>query len=331
MKELLEEKYNIQILEIEKIKNVYKIKTTSGLKCFKSSKYDLGQFTFIMSAIKHLMDKGFESVIPYENTVDGEGYIAYNDRYGFLSDWVDAREANFKNPIELKMCVETLSKMHLYSREFELENGEKGRDYYGKWVKKFKKRCDELLYFKAIIKDKDVQSEFDSIYLKYFDSHYKQGISSVRDLEESEYFRIMEDHRKTMGFCHHDTANHNFLISPDFNVYMIDFDYCILDSHLHDLASIIIRNLRYGNWDMELMEYIIDIYSNRITLTEEEKYLIYCFMEFPQDFWQVGLQYYVEKQPWEESIFLKRLKKTVEDSRERMEFLKGLKTSLMEV
>ncbi|TDT62315.1 CotS family spore coat protein [Fonticella tunisiensis] len=330
LKKLLESSYNIEILSIEKIKNVYKIKTEDGYKCLKFSKYDINQFNFIISAIDHLLRRGFKNILPPYSTQKGDKYIKLDGGYGFLTDWIESREANFKNSAELKLCVKTLAEFHLSSRGFDFPEGAKGRNYYGRWIRKFKKRCDELLYFKALIKSKDSLSQFDNIYLKYFDVHYKQALKAIKDLEESNYLEIMKGHQALGGFCHHDTANHNFLITDDFIAFMIDFDYCIFDSHLHDLSSIIIRNLKYGNWDFERLQFILDIYSEFIPVNIEEQYLIFCFMEFPQDFWQVGLQYYIEKQPWGEDFFIKKLNRIVGDSRDRIDFIEKFRASLME-
>lgn len=329
LKKLIKNSYGIETIEMEKIKNVYKIKTQDGLRCLKFSKYDWEQFRFIISAIQYLLDKDFKSVLPFYNTLDGECFIKLEGGYAFMCDWIESRVANFKNPIELKMCIETLSSLHILSKGFTPPQV-KGRNYYGRWIKKFKKRCEELLYFKALIKSKDAISEFDSIYLKYFDAHYRQGLKAVRDLEGSKYFIIMEKHKSFSGFCHHDTANHNFLIADEKKIYMIDFDYCIMDSHLHDISSLIIRNLKHGNWNFYTLDYVLDIYTRNIYIDDDELYLIFCFMEFPQDFWQIGLQYYVEKQPWEEEFFLRKLNRIVLDSVDRMDFIRDLETSFLE-
>lgn len=330
IKEIVEGNYDFAVNNMEQIKNAYKISTNEGYKCLKVSRYELEQFKFIIESIKHLIKKGYSSVLPPYAARNGEDFIKLPWGYGYLCDWIEAREADFKNPVELKLCVDALSDLHYTSRGFSAPQESRGRNYYGKWLKKFRKRCDELLYFKALIKAKDKTSEFDRTYLKYFDIHYRQGLKTLSDIEKSEYFNIMEEHKKLSSLCHHDSANHNFLINKDLNIFMIDFDYCILDTHIHDLSSIIIRNLKYGHWSTYTMEFILEIYSNRIPINEEERYLIFCFMEFPQDFWQIGLQYYVEKQPWGEEFFIKKLRRIVEDSRDRMEFIKELETSFVE-
>lgn len=327
---LVEQNYDFAVRDILKIKNAYKISTNEGYKCLKLSRYDSGQFTFIMEAVGHLVRNGYPSVLKPYSTRNGESFIKYSSGFGYMCDWVESREADYKNPVELKLCVEALGELHYTSRGFTPPKESRGRNYYGKWIKRFQKRCSELLYFKALIKSRPEPTEFDKYYIKAFDIHYRQALKTVSDLEGSEYFKVMEEHKKLSGLCHHDSANHNFLITRDLKVYVIDFDYCIMDSHLHDLSSLIIRNLKYGHWDMGTMEFILEIYSGRIPVSREEKYLIFCFMEFPQDFWQIGLQYYVEKQPWGEDYFIKRLNRTLEDARDRMEFIKELEASLME-
>ncbi|GIW48730.1 MAG: spore coat protein [Caloramator sp.] len=317
----VEKAYGFKILSYEKIKNIYKLNTDKGLYCLKISKYDLKQYNFILSVMMYLINKGYEHILPIYKTKDGELFISLNEGYAYLTDFVEAKEADFKDLTELKMCIEAIARLHILSRGFKYDT--RIRDYYGKWVEKFKKRSSELLYFRAICEAKEDKSEFDEVFLKYFDMHYKQSLKCLKDFEKSGYIKIMESHKKLHEICHHDTANHNFLITND-NLILIDYDYVIMDSHLHDLSSILIRNLRYGNWDIKLFNFILNEYGRYIPVSLEEVNLIFCFMEFPQDFWQVGLQYYVEKQPWTEDNFLKRLNRVVSDSEKRFKFLDEL-------
>lgn len=319
--DVVEKSYDIKVYDYQRIKNIYKLITDKGDLCLKISRYDEKQYKFIISAIKYLEDKKFEHILPLFKTVDGEDFIKLDEGFGVLMNFIDAREADFKNFYDLTMCINTLSNLHLKSRGFYYEY--KQRNIYGRWIEKFKKRSNELIYFKALCEEKEHKSEFDNIFLKYFDKHYKQSLKTLRDFEKTLYKNIMDEHIKLNEICHHDTANHNFLISKE-KVYLIDYDYCIMDSHLHDLSSLIIRNLRYDNWDMKVFNFILNEYSKTIEVNNEELKLIYCFMEFPQDYWQVGLQYYVEKQPWTDENFLKRLNRVVLDSENRFDFIEEL-------
>jgi CotS family spore coat protein len=330
LNKIISSNYDLDVEDIIKVKNAYRIKTTGGFKCFKISKYDFNQFQFIIRCLEYLKSSGFKSILDFDKTNCDEKYIKLQEGYGFLCPWIDSREADFENPVELKMCIDTLGCLHRSSKDFPIVDIPKCRLVFKRWIEKFKKRCDELIYFKALIASRERITEFDGMYLKHFDTHYRQALKAVKHLEESKYFEIMDRTIKTSCICHHDTANHNFLITPELDMYMIDFDYCIIDSYLHDLSSIIIRCLKYGHWSFDTFNFIIDIYSQNTKINEEDLYMIFCFMEFPQDFWQVGLQYYVEKQSWSEEFFVKKLHRITEDSKDRMDYIEEFQLSILE-
>jgi CotS family spore coat protein len=135
----------------------------------------------------------------------------------------------------------------------------------------------------------------------------------------------MKTQIKKKGFCHHDFANHNILIDSENNVNIIDFDYCILDTYLHDLSSLLIRKMKYGKWDNKNATEIIDTYNSINEVKSNSIEIIKAFMEFPQDYWQRGIQYYWEKKDWGEEFFLKKLEKYIEDRDQKQEFLNEFK------
>ena len=62
IKKIVKEHYDLNIDEVQKIKNVYKIRANSMNYCLKVIKYDFGHFLFIINAIKHLQKNGFENI-----------------------------------------------------------------------------------------------------------------------------------------------------------------------------------------------------------------------------------------------------------------------------
>ena len=131
----------------------------------------------------------------------------------------------------------------------------------------------------------------------------------------------MENEVLKRGFCHHDYANHNVLIDKNDELNIIDFDYCLLDTHIHDLASLLIRCMKDGNWSNDKAQLVLNSYSKTHSLYEEELKLIKGFIRFPQGFWQIGLQYYWEQQPWGEDFLLNKINKYLKDRNEREKFV----------
>ncbi len=319
---LLEELYGFRIQGYEKNKNVYKTETDKGTKCIKRAHMSQSYFQFIFTAVKHLAENGFEGVIPYNRTLDGRICIQEDKYIYYVVDWLESRECKFKKADELKMAINAAANLHRASVGYVPPVEAKPRVYYNKWTDKFSRKCIELLEFSKAIEEKDFISEFDEIYAKHLSFYWNQGKSSIDMLKNSSYEEVSLQSKEKGEFCHHDMANHNFLITPDNKTYIIDFDYCIMDTRLHDIASIIIRNMRYGLWDTRKAYFILDEYNKQYTISDKELNVIKAFMTFPQDFWQVGLQFYVENQPWSMDYFLMRLNRIVDDREIRENFLK---------
>lgn len=321
IKRLVQESYGFQVIDIEKIKNVYKIKTFDKCLCLKVIRYNFNHFFFIVSAIKHLQNNGFERIPEIIKTMDNKEYIELGKYYAYLTPWVNARICNYDNPLDLELAASKLSELHKKSIGFEVDSRMQPRIGWFKWIDTFLTRRKEILDFKACIQAKEQKTEFDTLYLDMMEEELFRADMSVENLCNSNYLVKMEKEILLKGFCHHDYAHHNVLVSDSGKVDIIDFDYCILDTHLHDLASLLLRAMKHGKWDIDTAIYVMDAYSSIMPIDSLDIPIMAAFMEFPQDYWQVGIQYYLEKQPWEEDFFLKKLKKTCEDREEKQEFI----------
>lgn len=321
IKALVEHSYNMEIKSIEKIKNVYKVCDNENIYCLKVIKYELPHFLFILGAIKHLNNRGFTSIPEILKTSAGGDYIKLGSCHAYLTPWIEARESNYDNPIDIAVTAKKMAELHKKSENFELDLNMKPRVGWLKWIETFKARRSEILDFKRRIEAKNSKTEFDSIYLKNMEEELLRCDKSINNLVESEYLCKMSREIEKRGFCHHDFAHHNVLVGKNGEIYIIDFDYCILDTHLHDLSSFLIRRMKNGKWDINNANSILEAYNTLYMIESSDIPIMAAFMEFPQDYWQVGIQYYWEKQPWGEDFFLKKLGRILEDNDERQDFV----------
>lgn len=321
LKSTIEESYALEVFEVEKIKNVYRIKTEKDILCLKVIKYNLPHFLFILSAIKHLQDKGFKKVPDLINNKNGTDYIKLNNCNAYLTEWINARECNYDNPIELAEASKKLAELHNFSEGFVVTENMQPRVYWYKWPEHFAARKNEILDFRMRINNKGKKSMFDYLYIQGMDEELERADRAIHYLANSKYIEKIDKDKLKGGFCHHDYAHHNVLIDSSGDINLIDFDYCILDTGLHDLGSLLIRKMKNGKWDIGAASYILDSYSSIRKINMEDIPILAAFMEFPQDYWQIGLQYYWENQPWEEDFFIKKLKKFYEDKDEKQDFI----------
>lgn len=274
IKNNIENNYDMKITEIEKVKNTYKICSGSDEYCIKIIKYDFEHFKFILSAIEHLQRRGFETIPEIIENVRNEKYIKLDSNYGYLTKWIPSRTSNYNNPLELGEISKKLGELHNCSLGFSINRGMKPRIGWYSWINVFNTRCEEILDFKKRISQKAYKSDFDNIYLEYVESEIERGQKAIKGLKENNYLQIMDKEVKKRGFCHHDYAHHNILIDNDRKINIIDFDYCILDSHIHDLGSLLIRVMKDGKWNCDLADLIIENYCITNSISAEEMKLI---------------------------------------------------------
>ncbi len=323
---LIEESYGFKVKDIQSIKNISRLVTDDGVKCLKRAHMSPGFFLFIYSAVNHLKDKGYEGVIPYSTAIDGSICIPDGKYVYYVVDWVESRECKFKREEELRKAIRAAAELHILSAGYSPPKGAKARVFYNKWVDRCDKKSVELLEFSRAIEEKEYIDDFDEIYSRHLSYYWQQAKESAAMIDGGPYWEVSAKSEESGEFCHHDLANHNILIAENGRVYLIDFDYCIMDTRLHDLSSLVIRNMRYGNWDIEKAYFILNEYDRIYSIDEKDLKVIKAFITFPQDFWQVGLQYYVEKQPWTMDYFLMRLNRIVNDREIRDKFLKDFLT-----
>ena len=320
VKKLIEENYNITVKDIEQVKGSYKIEAEEGRFWVKIVRYEFRHFKFILSGILYLQARGFEKIPTILKNNKDEYYIEFLGYYAYLTEWIPARESNFDNPIELSMVSEKLAQLHKCSEGFSLTKDMKPRIGWFSWIDVFNTRKNEILDFQKRINQKAYKSSFDLLYLNCIDEEIERADRCIDLLKKSNYKKLMEKEVLKRGFCHHDYANHNILINSKKEIYIIDFDYCIMDTHIHDLASLLIRAMKNGRWSKERANLIIDSYSKVKPITEDEVKLMAYFIEFPQAFWQLGIQKYWEQQPWKDELFLSRLSRYIEDRDNRTLF-----------
>lgn len=322
---ILKQEYNIEAKEVEKIKGAYRVETEDKVYCLKIVKYELQHFLFILSAINHLNDNGFKYAPEIIKTVNGKEYIAIDGFFAYITCWLRGREVSYDNPIELELAARKLAELHKASQGFVVEEYMRPRVGWFKWIEVYRTRRGEILDFRDRIYTKKHKTMFDFYFLQLMEGALDQCDKSIEDLCNSKYEIRMLEEVKNGGFCHHDYAHHNILIGDDNELNIIDFDYCILDTHLHDLSSLLIRAMKYDKWCEERMKIILRAYNEVYPLKQEEIPIMAAFMEFPQDYWQRGIQYYWENKPWDEEFFIKKIKVYEDDRKCRQEFLERFK------
>ena len=318
------DKYNIKVKDIIPVRNVFVIRTNKGDKVLKKIDYGVEELQFINDALKYIKNT-FSRVVDFEKVQTGEIYLKWENEMYCLMELLEGRECEFSNPVDVAIAARGIGEFHKASEGFDYKNRVKNN--CGKTINCFKKRYEEIKFFKSIVNIYDNKNEFDDLFLRNVDMYLNQIENSINIMEKTKYYELFNDKAK-IAFCHHDLAHHNIIINNE-EAFFIDFDYSIIDLKVHDLCNFINKAIKNSVYDFEKCKLIIKEYLSKNTLENSEFHVLYGLLTFPQGFYEIARDYYTRRKNWDEEEFLEKLKRKLELNEDNLEFLEKFKIAFL--
>ena len=248
-------KFNLNIKDVVPLRNVYILRTDKGDKILKKIDYSIDELDFIYSAIKYIKSS-FDRVVDFVKTEDEQLYVNWNKDIYCLMDVIVGRECEFNNPVDVAIASRGLGELHKASEGFRYNMA--GKISFGKLIDRFRRRMEEVKFFKNIVNLNDNKNEFDEMFIENVDYYLDKMKQSIEFMEKTQYYKLCSEEDKIV-LCHHDLAHHNIIINDD-KAYFIDFDYSVLDLKVHDLCNFINKAIKNVAFDFEKCQLIYDEY-----------------------------------------------------------------------
>jgi CotS family spore coat protein len=285
--------YNLKVIDVLPIREVLELKTTTGDFVIKKFKLSKDELFYSLAAMRHIKQKGFPvpNIIP---ACSGELFIEKNGMKYFVMECLKGQEIRYSDKNCLSLATQSLAFFHRATHGFAPPYCP-GKSQWGTWKVHFKDRIKEMLEWKDAAQKEDTL--FCEMYAKQVDHWIEEALYAIDLLSNSRYQEISLIEHDLRGFCHHDLAYHNILITDENRIALVDFDYAISDIRTHDLASLILRNMKETKWDWDLEKalFIIKNYFKVAQPYVGEERLIHAMLRFPQYFYESGYFYFVEK------------------------------------
>jgi CotS family spore coat protein len=315
------EVFGLEVRNMVPYKDTFMIVTPQGRKVIRKMLFSPERLNFVHGAKEHLVSKGFTGVDRYLCTLNGEPCFSFDNGCYTLVDFIDGRECNFDNDLDVKKAAVVLAEMHRASRGYTAPVDCKVQDDLGKLPGYFSKRLDDIRKMKK--QAKRGKGRFDQLFLEYVDYFFDIGECAAQELNESGYARLVEITREEGLFCHHDYTHHNIIMEEE-RISLVNFDYCCFELKIYDIANFIRRKMRKCEWDVSKTELIIDSYNSVEPLSTEDMAVMKIILKFPQKFWRVVNRYYNSRRSWSEKSFVARLQEVIEEIGPHREFIKSL-------
>jgi CotS family spore coat protein len=311
------EAYDLEVTGAIPVRKVVRLTTPTGDLVVKKFKLTTEELQFSLDAMRHVKQNGF--VAPgVAKTRDGADFVERDGVKYFVMEWLDGRESSYSHVLDLALAARGLAQFHEQTHGFVPPTCD-GKAQWGTWTGHFLERIEELRAWTVLAEQGG--TAFDNMFAEEVAYCIQEASRAVELLLSSRYEEISKLEQSWQGFCHHDYAHHNVLIQNDKSISLIDFDYAICDIRAHDLASLILRNMKGSKWDSRTAFFIIKSYFEVVKAHEGEERLLHAMLRFPQDFYEAGHFHYVEKNR-PADVLESRLRKWIEQRPRRERFFR---------
>lgn len=296
--------YDMQIIELSKIKSITKVKSQIGTFAIKKSTMSKTQFQNMNQVINYLDDKKLpvSKIVPNKY---GDFYVDYTDGLVYTTKWINGEHLTLNNKEYLLSAISLLGQLHSIGLYFKKKNL---RFNYldeiaikNSWIKSI----EWLKRYRNKLKMQEVRSTFEHIYFTYISFIIDWACEALEQLNNwiIEYGSIM-NLRRTI--CHGKFHHRNIIVTPENKKYLVDFDHVSYDTPVRDLAFFI-RNYILNKECRDWIEECLVNYQHINTLLSEEKKLLSIFLLFPEKIITLGQNYYSREKNLAEDFYLKKL------------------------
>ena len=285
--------YQINWRRWEEVGPCLKVTTPRGLLRLKRFAYSRDEFPFVYDLAQHLAHRGFPNPERILTTCEGQLGVITEHGFFYLAHWQEGKAGLGKgaNRVPLIEVGELLGSLHQESKGFHPQDGvHVARHQWGVWPSKLDSRYRDLVYFSQLARQGG--SPFDYLFAQGASDFLDHGQRVLERLEQQVeiYHGIVGLDQQDQCACHRDFIPQNLVLTPRKGLALIDFDNAACIERIDDIAKMI---RWFSSWQSESAKELLFGYQRRIPLQDEELQLVWTFLEFPMEYWQLGRHAYL--------------------------------------
>lgn len=358
-------RYDIRVYTTYKARGAAVLETDKGLLLLKGFEGSMPRVEFENAVKEFLIQKGYTNVDLYLRNMDGE--LVTEDFMGnkyVLKNWFVGEECNLKETVDVMNATTNLAIMHTLMMDMPIDEEVKKNNLQPNLLDTFEKRNRELKRVRTYIKDKRQKNEFELCYLSNYEKFYKQGLTAIQILKDSDYENLYQESIERCQICHGNYTYHNIMmlrgnqpasayelrsrnklrfpeneevglvaaeISNQFRLAAAtNFDKAGVGIQILDLYQFLRKVMEKNDWDVDYGSMLIEKYNEVKPLSKEELKLLYVLLLYPEKFWKITNFYYNSKKSWVPQRNIQKLFTLQEQYEAKEAFLNCLSTMVTE-
>jgi len=179
--------FNLQVLDVIPLRNVFVLNTDKGKKILKKIDYSIDRLNYILKALEYISSK-FNRIITFEKTIKGENYLNWEDSVYVVLNVLKGRECEISNPVDVIIASQGLRELHeaSYGIQDIFNKGDNNIYYYdelGTFPSVLNKSLELIKSIKSQVDLYKYKNDIDKVFLKeadYFIQELEECISMIK-------------------------------------------------------------------------------------------------------------------------------------------------------
>ena len=308
------EQYDIDVKNKKRVRNGVLCGCEQGVYLLGSTTISEQRLGVLNHLTEELNQRGFGEVDEIFPNREGNLSCQLEDgsRY-WVKKWFTGRECDVKKEQELLAATKNLAQLHkALDNPIEFEgNGSYQREDSQQVMFR---RNRELKKVRSFIRQRVDKGEFESAFLKYFDSMYDWADGALAKLKESNYKNL---ERKLV---HGDYNYHNLLVLKD-GMATTNFEHFGYQVQVEDFYYFLRKAMEKNQWDVKLGVRMIECYHKIKPISIDEMEYISILFAYPEKFWKAANSYARSKKSWIPAKNMEKLELVIQQTKEKQIFL----------
>lgn len=285
---------------ISPVLDVFRVETPTGPLNLKWSRRSEDHLLFVARGLEYVYQRGFRSCSLPLSTTEGRPFLAYRGQHYLLFRWIEGERASFTRRAELVASCRTLARFHAAARGFQTE--EPGGHFHSlqRLLSSFACRQYELEEsLRFIEKSEPIAALWPAVTYHLALASFARRLLGPLKAQEGIF---AED-----CLCHNDVAARNFILTPEGEAALIDFDAMRRAPPLFDLWKIFRRALARLDWAFEAGLAMLEAYESLFPLSPGELLALLALLAFPHKLWRLGRRFVKAKEEREQKKYARRI------------------------
>ena len=156
--------------------------------------------------------------------------------------------------------------------------------------------------------------------LNSFREFYEQGVEALEYIQRCGIDELCEKTISENRIIHGSYNYHNVLFTSS-GIATTSFERTHLQLQVMDLYDFVRKLMEKNNWNLYLLQTVLEHYQKVRPLSKEEKKLLYIWMIYPEKFWKITNFYYNSKKTWMSGKNIEKLQGLQQQKKQRMNLL----------